>query len=70
MAMEVQVEHQKKDQGPKGLKRLRAGWIGQPKPDYQCPNCKCSRYSKCYCPVAKEGSDGDNKGPVGNNEGQ
>lgn len=70
MATEVQVEQKpevwekKKDKGPKGLKLMRAGWIGQPKPEYHCPNCNCDRYSKCYCPVAKkkEQADGNSNG--------
>lgn len=72
MAMEVQVE--KKDRGPKGLKLMRAGWIGQPRPEHKCDNCGCMRYNECYCPRAKEKkekADGNsNEGPVGNNEGQ
>lgn len=48
------AEEQKKEAAVKGLKRMRAGWIGQPKPEYNCDNCKCKRYSECGCIHKKE----------------
>lgn len=36
-----------------GLKRLRK--ISGNTPTYFCENCKCSRYSPCYCPKKDKG---------------
>jgi hypothetical protein len=37
----------KNDKEVKGLKKLRK--ITSEKPIHECSNCKCKRYSPCYC---------------------
>ena len=39
--------------GTKGLKRLRADSKAT-KPTYECPHCKCKRYSPCKCAKSQE----------------
>jgi len=36
-----------------GLKALRANNVDK-KPTYECPNCKCKRYSPCGCMKKQE----------------
>jgi hypothetical protein len=37
-----------KNKQSKGLKKLRAN-IQDKEPTHYCENCKCKRYSPCYC---------------------
>jgi hypothetical protein len=46
-----QQEKGKKEVKVKGLKSMRAGRTSGT-PDYDCPNCKCKRYSPCGCTKA------------------
>lgn len=39
---------EQKDKIKKGLKSLRVN-PKDPTPQYDCPNCKCKRYSTCGC---------------------
>ena len=45
--MSVKVKVEKNESKSYSLRELRA--VSGKEPTYQCPNCKCMRYSPCGC---------------------
>lgn len=43
----------------KGLKKMRNS--RESKPAHHCKNCKCDRYSPCYCTKKAEKEEEENK---------